>query len=267
MVLVTLCCVFCYPAFIYHQHDTLETLSLLTSALTMLSGLIYKCLADQDADTNSLGAAAVFVLVCAVNLITVIYAVYVVMSTLMQSAKHKQLHPEREEQRKMLVRLASKGGRLNRKALHELQVQHQWLEMVEKQQKYSEAEHAVEDAKLLLGRIAQVLPEHAEDVQRELVAVLDRFDEFLDIGREKCAHLLARYSTVDVVGADELSAEALAQLQTGPRRSRFEMQPTTPPPPTNGQVNPRQTATMSRSVSSFASSAVAPQDSPESINA
>eukprot|EP01043_Picozoa_sp_COSAG02_P026734 COSAG02_NODE_1548_length_11970_cov_43.634235_9_plen_234_part_00 len=233
----------------------------------MLSGLIYKCLADQDADTNSIGATAVFGLVCAVNLMTVMYSAYVVVSTLMQSAKRKQLHPEREEQRETLVRLASKGGRLNRKALHELQVQHQWLEMVEKQRKYSQAEHAVEDAKLSLGRIAQILPEHAEDVQRELVAALDRFDEFLDIGREKCAHLLERYSTVDMVGVDELSAEAFAQLQTGPQLSRIETQLTTPPPPTYGQVNPRQTATMTQSVPSLTSSAVAAQDSPESINA
>ena len=29
-----------YKPFIYHQHDTLETFSLLTSALTLLSGLV-----------------------------------------------------------------------------------------------------------------------------------------------------------------------------------------------------------------------------------
>jgi hypothetical protein len=240
---------------------------LLTSALTLLSGLIYKCLADQDADTTSLGATAVFVLVCAVNLMTVIYAAYVVVTTLMQSAKRKQLNPEEEEKREMLVRSATKGGRLNRKALHELQVEHQWLEMVEKQQKYSEAEHAVEAAKVSLARIAQILPEHAEDVQLELIAALDRFDEFLDIGREKCAHLLGRYSGVDVVGVDELSAEALAHLQAGPRRSRFETQLATPPPPTCGQVNLRKSSPMSHSVTSLTSSSAASPNSPESLNA
>ena len=112
-----------YKPFIYHQRDTLETLSLLTSALTLLSGLVYNCLADQDMDTESAGALVMFALVCAINVVTVTYAVYVVATTLKQTARHAQQRKEEDEQRKAQVRAASKGGKLDKKALHNQHVQ------------------------------------------------------------------------------------------------------------------------------------------------
>ena len=51
--------------------------------------------------------------------------------------------------------------------------------LVERQHKYSDAERTVDAAKASLSRIAELLPEHAEDVQLELIASLERFDEFL----------------------------------------------------------------------------------------
>ena len=227
-----------YKPFIYHQHDTLETLSLLTSALTLLSGLVYNCLADQDMDTESAGALVMFALVCAINVVTVTYAVYVVATTLKQTARHAQQRKEEDEQRKAQVRAASKDGKLDKKALHNQHVQDKWPDMVEKQQKYEEAERTVEAAKVSLGRIAELLPENADDVQLELITALERFDEFLDIGREKCASLLGHYVTTADLAGDELSAEALAQLKSGPA---FETE--TPPPPTDGQLNPRRSPT------------------------
>ena len=177
-------CDVCETAFIYHQHDTLETLSLLTSALTLLSGLIYNCLADQGEETNSPGAYVVFSLVCLINLVTVSYAVYVVAATVIQSAKNRRMQMEEEEERKALVR--SKAGRLDKKAFEEQKVLDKWNEMVEKQQKYDEAERTVEAAKVSLARISRLLPEYAEDVQLDLISPLNRFDEFLDLGRSSC---------------------------------------------------------------------------------
>lgn len=208
----------------------------------MLSGLIYDCLADQGEDTESLGALLVFVVVCAINIVTVIYAAYVVVTTMAESAKYKRMHKDEDEQRKAFVRGISTDGRLKKKALHEKQVQDKWAEMVDKQQKYAEAERIVETTKVSLGRIAQLLPESAEDVQLELITALDRFDAFIDIGREKCAHLLEHYAAVDLAGDDELSAENLAQLQAGPRHSKFEFetQPMNPPLPKSGQASSRK---------------------------
>ena len=245
-------CDVCGTAFIYHQHDTLETLSLLTSALTLLSGLIYNCLADQGEDTNSPGAYVVFALVCAINLVTVTYAVYVAAATLIQSAKNRRMQQEEEETRKRLVR--SKAGRLDKKALEEQKVLDKWDEMVEKQQKYDEAERTVETAKASLARISRLLPEYAEDIQLDLISPLNRFDEFLDLGREKCAHLLERYAAVDLAGVDELSADALAQLQSGPKLTPFQAHPLSPPPPKSGEVNPRKSSPASASVSPLTSS-------------
>lgn len=53
----------------------------------------------------------------------------------------------------------------------------------------------------------------------ELIDALNRFDEFLDLGREKCQQLLGHHSGLrldDVGGAEHLDDAAFEKVKEGP---------------------------------------------------